>query len=66
MFKGGANVTLKIKSIQETPIPVIPYQIQCDFEEKIKRCNNLEQEIMQSEENANMLMQAVLKEAFQN
>ena len=31
----------------------------------MQKCNALEQEITQSEQHANMLMQAVLKEAFE-
>ena len=56
-----------LKSIK---IPIPPIEEQKFIVEKVEnlmqKCTLLETEIAQSEENANMLMQAVLKEAFQN
>lgn len=47
-----------------------PFEEQKAIVEKVEtlmqKCNELEQEITQSEEHANMLMQAVLKEAFES
>nr|WP_299032301.1 restriction endonuclease subunit S [uncultured Tenacibaculum sp.] len=51
-------------------IPIPPKEEQEAIAEKVKtlmqKCNALEQEITQSEQHANMLMQAVLKEAFES
>ena len=65
-MKGAANVTLKIKSIKETPIPVIPYNIQCNFEEIMQEFDFLKKEIEITEANTKILMQAILKEAFED
>lgn len=50
-------------------IPLAPLEEQKAIVEKVEtlmaHCNALEEEIMKSEEHANMLMQAVLKEAFE-
>src|SRR5690554_5713873 len=64
---GQANFNgTKLKNII---IPLIPKEEQKAIVEKVEtllqKCNALEQKITQSEEHANMLMQAVLKEAFE-
>lgn len=50
-------------------IPIAPFQEQKAIVEKVEtlmqKCQALEQEIKTSETNAQMLMQAVLKEAFE-
>ena len=63
-MKGAANVSLKIASIEETPIPLIPMQYQCNFEKQIKNIEKIEEEIKKSEANVEILMQSVLQEAF--
>ena len=59
----GKNALLNIL------IPLPPIEEQKAILEKVEtlmqKCNALEQEITQSEQHANMLMQAVLKEAFE-
>jgi type I restriction enzyme S subunit len=59
----GKNALLNIL------IPLPPFEEQKIIAEKVetlmKKCNALEQEITQSEQHVNMLMQAVLKEAFE-
>jgi type I restriction enzyme S subunit len=51
-------------------IPLAPVEEQKVIVEKVKslmeKCRTLEEEISQSEQHAQMLMQAVLKEAFEN
>jgi len=53
-----------------TILPLPPLEEQKAIVQKVKtlmqKCDALEQEITQSEKHANMLMQAVLKEAFEN
>lgn len=65
-LRGGVSVN----SFKEIKIPIPPLNEVDEIVERIEtlmnRCNKLETEIALSEENANMLMQAVLKEAFQN
>ncbi|MFV0531797.1 MAG: restriction endonuclease subunit S, partial [Flavobacteriales bacterium] len=55
---------------KSTIIPVPPFAEQKAIVEKVEtlmqKCNALEQEITQSEQHANRLMQAVLKEAFES
>lgn len=63
-MKGAANVTLKISSIKETPIPVIPIEIQNKYEELMQSCNELETSIKQSESQNEKLLQQVLREAL--
>ncbi len=64
---GQANFNgTKLKNII---IPILPIQEQKAIVEKVEslmeKCNALEQEVLKSEQHANMLMQAVLKEAFE-
>ncbi|RZS93865.1 restriction endonuclease subunit S [Aquimarina brevivitae] len=51
-------------------VPIPPLEEQKAIVEKVQallqKCNALEQEVTQSEQHANMLMQAVLKEAFES
>ncbi len=64
-MKGAANVSLKISSIKETPIPCIPIEIQNKYEELIEFCDGLEQSIKESQGYNEMLLQQVLREALQ-
>jgi type I restriction enzyme S subunit len=64
-MKGAANVSLKISSIKETPIPCIPIEIQNKYEELIVFCDDLEQSIKESQGYNEMLLQQVLREALQ-
>ena len=65
-LRGGVSVN----SFKEIKIPIPPLteaiEIVKRIESLMQKCNLLEAEITQSEANANMLMKAVLKEAFQN
>jgi len=67
---GKKQTNLKKSQIMSCPIPLPPFEEQKAIVEKIEslmqKCNALEQEITQSEQHANMLMQAVLKEAFES
>ena len=64
-MKGAANVSLKISSIKETPIPCIPIEIQNKYEKLIEFCDGLEQNIKESQGYNEMLLQQVLREALQ-
>lgn len=64
-MKGAANVSLKISSIQETPIPIIPIEIQNKFEELMRICDELEASIRTSQKQNKMLLQQVLREALE-
>ncbi len=59
---------LSLGAVSKFKIPFPPKEEQKAIVEKVEtlmlKCNVLEQEITQSEQHANMLMQAVLKEAF--
>ena len=61
--------TFNSKSLATMLIPLPPHSEQKAIVKKVEtlmqKCNALEQEITQSEQHANMLMQAVLKEAFE-
>lgn len=67
---GKKQTNLKKSQIMSCPIPLPPFEEQKAIVEKVEtlmqKCNELEQEITQSEQHANMLMQAVLKEAFES
>lgn len=64
-LRGGVSVN----SFKHIKIPVPPFDELIEIVRKIEilmqKCNELELEITQSEQHANMLMQAVLKEAFE-
>jgi len=62
---GAANVTLTITSLSEVIVPYIPYSIQKKVENILAICDELEAQIESSKSNSEMLMQAVLKEAFE-
>jgi len=66
---GGVVQNLNIDKARATIIPIPPISEQKAIIEKIEtfmqKCQALEQEIKTSETNAQMLMQAVLKEAFE-
>lgn len=66
---GKKQTNLKKSQVMTCPIPLPPFEEQKAIVEKIvtlmQKCDALEQEIEQSEKHANMLMQAVLKEAFE-
>lgn len=64
-MKGAANVSLKISSIKETPIPLLPIEIQNKYEHLIIDCEKLEQSIKESQGYNQMLLQQVLREALQ-
>lgn len=61
-MKGAANVTLKLSSIIETPIPLIPIEIQNIYAGLIKYCNELEENIEEANTQNEKLSQQVLKE----
>lgn len=69
-IKATAQPSLSMGTIRDIDFPIPPIQEQKEIVEKVEtlmqKCNALEQEITQSEEHANMLMQAVLKEAFES
>jgi len=66
---GAGREGLPKNKMDEILIPLPSIEEQKVIVEKVEnlmqKCNELEQEIAQSEQNANMLMQAVLKEAFE-
>lgn len=65
-LRGGVSVN----SFKNIKIPVPPFneliEIVRQIEILMQKCNELQFEITQSEQHANMLMQAVLKEAFES
>lgn len=67
--RGGVVQNLNIDKARATIIPIPPLSEQQAIIEKVEslmeKCHALEQEIQTSESNAQMLMQAVLKEAFE-
>lgn len=67
--KGGNQAALNGQVIGSMPIPLPPLEEQKAIVEKVEvlmqKCQALEEEIKTSEANAQMLMQAVLKEAFE-
>lgn len=64
-MKGAANVSLKLSSIQETPIPVIPISAQNKYEELMQFCDHLENSVKESQKLNEQLLQQVLREALQ-
>jgi type I restriction enzyme S subunit len=69
-FKGVAGQdNISVTMCKNIVFPLPPLEEQKAILEKVEtlmqKCNALEQEITQSEQHANMLMQAVLKEAFE-
>ncbi|MCH8568386.1 MAG: restriction endonuclease subunit S [Balneolales bacterium] len=69
LAQGGAQPNLNMGKIKNTVIPLPPIKEQKAIVEKVEilmqKCQVLEQEIKTSEAHAQMLMQAVLKEAFE-
>ena len=63
-MKGAANVSLKLSSILETPIPIIPKSIQDKFESLMSVCDALENQVKQSQTINDLLLQQVLREAL--
>ncbi len=65
-----SQVNISQPNIKKIPFPVSPFEEQNAIVEKVEslmeKCRTLEEEISQSEQHAKMLMQAVLKEAFEN
>lgn len=63
-----SQVNISQKNIKLTPVPVPPLEEQKAIVEKVEelmqKCQQLEEEIEKSEDYANQLMQALLKEAF--
>ena len=64
-MKGAANVSLKLSSIQETPIPVIPISAQNKYEELMQYCDQLETSVKESQKLNEQLLQQVLRESLQ-
>jgi len=64
-MKGAANVSLKISSIKETPIPLIPIEFQNKYEYLMAFCDGLEERIKESQGYNEKLLQQVLREALQ-
>lgn len=64
-MKGAANVSLKVSSIEETPIPLIPIRAQKKFEEIMQTLEEIEQNIKHNQLIAEQLMQSALKEALE-
>lgn len=64
-----SQVNISQPNIQQIPFPVPPFDEQKAIVEKVEslmeKCRALVEEISQSEQHAQMLMQAVLKEAFE-
>ena len=69
-IKATAQPSLSMGTIRDIDFPIPPLEEQKVIVEKleflIRKCNELELQIIQNKQHANMLMQAVLKEAFQN
>jgi type I restriction enzyme, S subunit len=67
---GKKQTNLKKSQIMSCPIPLPPLEEQKAIVEKVEflmqKCQALEEEIKTSEANSQMLMQAVLKEAFES
>jgi type I restriction enzyme S subunit len=67
--RGGVQPFISLTKLRHTLFPIPPLKEQKVIVEKVetlmKQCQILEQEIKTSETNAKMLMQAVLKEAFE-
>lgn len=67
--RGGVVQNLNIDKVKETIIPIPPLAEQKAIVEKVEnlmqKVSAMEEAINQSEQNAQMLMQAVLKEAFE-
>lgn len=64
-MKGAANVSLKLSSIEETPIPLIDKFNQDRYEELMQYCDNLENSVKESQRYNEMLLQQVLREALE-
>ena len=64
-MKGAANVSLKLSSIEETPIPLIRKEIQDKYEELILHLENLEASVKESQNYNAQLLQQVLREALE-
>lgn len=64
-MKGAANVTLKISSIMETPVPLLPIAIQGKVNSLLQKCDQLEGSIKKSREQNELLLQQVLREALE-
>ena len=63
-MKGAANVSLNVSAIAETPIPLIPIDLQDKCELIMKLCDEIEKQVTERKAQAEMLMQSVLSEAF--
>jgi len=68
-IKATAQPSLSMGTIRDIDFPIPPLEEQKAIVEKVEelmhKCQGLEEEIKQNEANAQMLMQAVLKEAFE-
>jgi len=62
---GAANVTLTITSLSEVIVPFIPLKIQKKIEDILNLTEDFEMQTKQSKQLLQTLMQAVLKEAFE-
>ncbi|TDB66934.1 restriction endonuclease subunit S [Arundinibacter roseus] len=63
-MKGAANVSLKVSSILETPLPVISLAEQDLYENLVKYTDALEASIRGSQQHNEQLLQQVLREAL--
>ncbi|MDX9913295.1 MAG: restriction endonuclease subunit S [Candidatus Moranbacteria bacterium] len=65
LMKGMANVTLPIKDLKKVKISLPDIEKQNKVEILMQKLDKLEAEISQNQKTADMLMQAVLREAFE-
>ena len=64
-MKGAANVSLKMSSIMETPIPVLSAKVLNRYEKLIEITDQLEESIKNSQKQNEMLWGQVLREALE-
>ncbi len=61
-MKGAANVSLNIKAIASTPVPILPINAQLAFENKMLLCDQLTERIINNQRQASTVIQSALKE----
>jgi type I restriction enzyme S subunit len=64
-MKGAANVSLKISSIADTPIPIVPLSIQDKFIQLMDTSDKLEKSIHQNQKYLLDLLEVALQEALE-
>jgi type I restriction enzyme, S subunit len=64
-MKGAANVSLSISSIAETPIPLVPINIQNKYEVFVNICDKMETQINHRKIMEQKLRLTILREEFQ-